>query len=384
MKKNSDFKNISYVNYEMISMIITLMSCAFISYSPIRIIEECGSASVIGIIFICLVVYIFYYFIIKGIFKNEYDIFSVIKKTYPPVLQKIIGIIIYLFILLYIYLLISNLLYNLKGSIYRNSSIFSISIFFLVALYLLSKKGFNVTFRIVGYTSFTIVLYIVFLFIMSINKIDITNFFPIMGNGAKDIFIDNLLNTGIFIPLFLLSFFGGKVSHTKKRSVYKNFNKIMIIFTFCYTLLIFTFIGTVPIEIISSRYTLLLDLSSLISLTPMSLKLTPIMVFVFSLLIFISSTFCLLCGLYNIERLNVVKDYSKYILPSIIILVILFLIPLPLSSYNLLLNIFYISSTSITFAFPLITLIIYYIRTKGGRKKFKYDKKAPDFIEEVE
>lgn len=384
MKKNSDFKNISYVNYEMISMIITLMSCAFISYSPIRIIEECGSASVIGILFICLVVYIFYYFIIKGIFKNEYDIFSVIKKTYPPVLQKIIGIIIYLFILLYIYLLISNLLYNLKGSIYRNSSIFSISIFFLVALYLLSKKGFNVTFRIVGYTSFTIVLYIVFLFIMSINKIDITNFFPIMGNGAKDIFIDNLLNTGIFIPLFLLSFFGGKVSHTKKRSVYKNFNKIMIIFTFCYTLLIFTFIGTVPIEIISSRYTLLLDLSSLISLTPMSLKLTPIMVFVFSLLIFISSTFCLLCGLYNIERLNVVKDYSKYILPSIIILVILFLIPLPLSSYNLLLNIFYISSTSITFAFPLITLIIYYIRTKGGRKKFKYDKKAPDFIEEVE
>ena len=64
MKKNSDFKNISYVNYEMISMIITLMSCAFISYSPIRIIEECGSASVIGIIFICLVVYIFYYLIL--------------------------------------------------------------------------------------------------------------------------------------------------------------------------------------------------------------------------------------------------------------------------------------------------------------------------------
>lgn len=383
MKKNSDFKNISYVNYEMISMIITLMSCAFISYSPIRIIEECGSASVIGILFICLVVYIFYYFIIKGIFKNEYDIFSVIKKTYPPALQKIIGIIIYLFILLYIYLLISNLLYNLKGSIYRNSSIFAISIFFLVALYLLSKKGFNTTFRIVGYTSFTIVIYIIFLFIMSINKIDITNFFPIMGNGTKDVFIDNLLNTGIFIPLFLLSFFGGKVSHTKKRSVYKNFNKIMLIFTFCYTLLIFTFIGTVPIEIISSRYTLLLDLSSLISLTPMSLKLTPIMVFVFSLLIFIASAFCLLCGLYNIERLNIVKDYSKYILPSIIILLVLFWIPLPLSSYNLLLNIFYILSIAITFAFPLVTLIIYYIRTKGGRKKFKCDKNAPDFIEEV-
>lgn len=157
----------------------------------------------------------------------------------------------------------------------------------------------------------------------------------------------------------------------------------MLIFTLCYALLIFIFIATVPIEIISSRYTLLLDLSSLISLTPASLKLTPIMIFVFSFFIFISAAFCLLCGLYNVERLNIVKDYSKYILPSVIILLILFLIPLTLSTYNILLEIFYISSIAITFAFPLITLILYYIRTKGGRKKFKYDKKSPDFVEEV-
>lgn len=383
MRKNSDFKNISYVNYEMISMIITLLTCAFISYSPIRIIEKCGSASGIGIIFLCLVAYIVYYFIIKGIFKNEYDIFAVIKKTYPPIIQKIIGIVIYLFILLYTYLLISNLLYNLRASIYTNSTIFSISIFFLVALYLLSKKGFNVTFRIVGYISAIILLYIVFLFIMAVNKIDINNFFPILGNGTKNIFVNNLDNIGIFIPLFLFTFFGGKVAHGKKRGVYKNYNIIMLTFSILYTLLIFIFVATIPIEIISSRYTLLLDLSSLISLTPISLKLTPIMIFVFSLLIFISSTFTLLCGLYNIERLNVVKDYSKFILPSIIILLVAFFIPIPLYTYHVLVNIFYISSISLTFGFPIITLIIYYIKTKGGSKSFKGNKNDIDFIEEV-
>lgn len=383
MKKNSDFKNISYVNYEMISMFITLLACTFISYSPIRIIENCGSASIIGILFICLVTYIFYSFILKGIFKNEYDIFAVIKKVYAPIIQKIIGIVIYIFILLYIYLLISNLLHNLIGSIYRQSTIFSISIFFLVALYILGKKGFNTTFRIVGYISFIIILYIIFLFAMAINNIDINNLFPIMGNGIKGIFFDNLFNTGIFIPLFLFTFFGGKVANKKKRSIYKNFNLIMIIFTLCYTLLIFTFITTIPIEIISSRFTLLLDLSSLISLSPMSLKLTPLMIFVFSLLIFISSTFCLLCGLYNTERLNIVKDYSKFILPSVILLFIMFLIPIPLYFYSVLLEIFYITSIIITFAFPLITLIIYYIKTKGGRKKFNTSKNSPTFIEEV-
>ena len=384
MRKNSDFKNISYVNFEMISMMITLMSCAFISYSPIRIVEKCGSASVIGIIFICLAVYIFYSIILKAVFKNEYDIFSIIKKSYPPILQKIIGIIIYFFIILYIYLIISNLLYNIKGSIYTNSTIFSISIFFIVALYLLSKKGFNATFRIVGYVSFTIVLYIIFLFIMSINKVDINNFFPIMGNGFNDIFVNNLINTGIFVPLFFYLFFVGKVAHNKKRSVYKNFNIIMLVFKLVYAILIFCFIGTIPVEIISSRYTLLLDLSSLISLTPLSLKLTPIMIFVFSLLIFISISFCLLCGLYNIQRLNVVKDYSKYVLPSVIILLIMFLIPIPLSTYYIILTIFYILSIAITFAFPIITLIIYYIRTKGGCKKFNNNKLKEDFVEEVD
>lgn len=383
MRKNSDLKNISYVNFEMISMIITLTSCAFISYSPIRIVEYCGSASLIGFIFLCLVVYVFYFFIIRGVFKNEYDIFSMIKKTYPPIIQKIIAIIIYLFIILYVYLLISNLLYNLRGSIYTNSTIFSISIFFIVALYLLSKKGFNVVFRIVGYISFTIVLYIIFLFIMSINKIDLNNFFPIMGNGVNDVFIKNLTNSGIFIPLFLFLFFGGKVAQNKKRSVYKNFNIIMLIFTLTYGILMLCFIATIPIEIISSRYTLLLDLSSLISLTPLSLKLTPIMIFVSSLLIFISISFCLLCGLYNIQRLNVVKDYSKYILPSSILLLIMFLIPIPLSTYYIILDIFYISSIAITFAFPLFTLIIYYIKTKGGSKKFN-NKNKEDFIEEVD
>ena len=102
-----------------------------------------------------------------------------------------------------------------------------------------------------------------------------------------------------------------------------------------------------------------------------------------AVIIAISTSFCLLCALYNIERLNVVKDYSKYVLPSIIILFIAFLIPMPLSTFMFVVDIFYIASISITFAFPIITLIIYYIKTKGGNKKFKETKNSPEFIEEV-
>jgi hypothetical protein len=56
---------------------------------------------------------------------------------------------------------------------------------------------------------------------------------------------------------------------------------------------------------------------------------------------------------------------------------------MPLSTFMFLVDIFYIASISITFAFPIITLVIYYIKTKGGNKKFKETKNAPEFIEEV-
>ena len=383
MKKNSDFKNINYVNYEMISMLVTLLSCVFISYSPIRIITRCGSASVIGILFLSFVAYITYFFILRGIFKNEYDIFDVIKKAYPPFLQKIFGVILYVCLIIYTYLIISNLLYNLKASIYAKSTLFSIAIFFIIATNMLTKRGFNVNFRIVGYISYFIVLYLIFIFIMSLQKMDLSNFFPILGNGTLNVLGGNLFSIGIFAPLILFTFFGGNVAKGKKRAVYKNFNITMLIFTLSYSLLIFTFIATVPANLTETKYTLLLDLSSLVSLSPLSIKLVPIMIFVFSLILFISSAFCVLCGVYNLERLHVVKDYSKMILPSTILLVILFLIPIPLYIFNKLYNFFYILAIIVSFGFPIITLVIYYIRTKGGRKKFD-SKNLREYIEEVD
>src|SRR5574344_1906627 len=384
MKKNSDFKNISYTNYEIVSIFIVLLSCVFISYSPIRIIDKCGSASVIGMFVIGIITYIIYYFILNQTFKNEYDMFEIIKKTYTPFWQKVFGIIIFLMSLLYIYITISDLLYNLKASVYTKSTIFSLSIFFIVAMYFLGKKGFNTIFRIVGYISYIIVIYIIFLFAMAFFKINIYNYFPILGNGFEGIFKSILINIGIFSPLFYLTFFGGNVVNNKKRKVYKNFNIIMIIFTLMYALLIFTFIGTVPVEIISSRYTLLLDLTSLIASTPISINLSPIMIFVFSFLIFISSAFSLLCGLYNIQRLNIVKDYSKYLLPSVIILTITFLFPISFLHYAFIVYVFYFLAIGIAFVFPIVTLIIYKIKYKGGTNKFKQNKNMEDVIEEVE
>lgn len=383
MKKNSDFKNISYTNYEMISMFITILSCFFVSYSPIRIIEICGSSSVIGILFVCLVSFIIYFLIVSFVFKNEFDFLEMIKKTYPKIVQKILGIIIYVFAILYSYILISNLLYNLKASIYTKSTIFSLAIFFIVAMYILAKKGFNTIFRIVGYISYIIIIYIIFLLFMSIYRINIFNFVPIMGEGWINLFGTNLLNIGIFAPLIFFLFFGGKVVKTKKRNNKKNFSKIMIIFGLTYSLLMFTFIGTIPIELISSKYTLMLDLSSLISISPITLKLTPIMIFVFSFIIFISSAFCILCGLYSTERLNIVKDYSKYILPTILIISIIFYIEIPLSTYNIIVSVFYAYSIFITFIFPIITLIIYKIRNKGGNRRFEENEKMENIIEEV-
>ena len=43
----------------------------------------------------------------------------------------------------------------------------------------------------------------------------------------------------------------------------------------------------------------------------------------------------------------------------------------------------YIIAISVSFGFPIITLILYYIKTKGGRKKFANDKNLEKYVEEV-
>lgn len=361
MRKSSNFKNITFTNYEFISVIILLMFSNLIGKTPKSIITDCCAASTLGSIFLSIVAYIIFKILIKYVFKREFDFFEIIKKTYPRWFCKLIGIILYLFFMFYTYIVIGTIIFNLKSTTYAISTIPQIAIYFLLALFFMTHNGFNTIFRIAGYISGPLVLFMITLFVVSIPYLDINQLFPLFGMGIKNVFFLNLRNISIFSQFFLILLFGGSIQKYQRFNL-KNYNKIFVISALPFIIIIAIFTGSMTSEFIQTRSTLVFDISRIVAFTTTSIKLAPLMISFFSFISFIISSFLLLTGCMSLERLNVIKDYSKIVAFSNLIIVILYLVTPTLYVIDLLEDIFSYVSIGICIIFPIITVIIYSIK----------------------
>ena len=370
MKKNSNFKNISYTNFEFISLLIICVFAIFLGNFPEQIVSICGSGSIMGVLVVCFVAYFIYRFTIKKVFENEYDFYEIIRKTYPQWLQKVIGVILYLFCMMVVYIMINNIVINLKSTTYRLSETYELAIYFLLAIFFMARSGFNAIFRIAGYIAIFMVIYFVLLFVLSIPFLDITNFFPLFGNGFKNIFLDNLTNLKIFSSFFFLLFFGGTIFKGKPRAMLKNFHKIFGISSAVLLLIVILFLGSLPLELITSRNSLIFDISRLASFSTTSIKLAPAMIFIFSIITYITTSFIFLVGCMSLERLKVIKDYSKVIILSMALLTLSFFYKITSIDLRNYIHYFGYISNILCFVFPVITVFFYLLKKRPKSKKF--------------
>lgn len=370
MKKSSNFKNITFSNYEFVSMLVILMFTNFIGIIPKNIIDDCYSASLLGSLFICIVAYFIFRILVSYLFKREFDFYEVIKKTYPKWACKFIGIVLYLFFMFYTYMVIFSIVFNLKSTTYAISTIFQIALYFLLALFFLTRNGFNTVFRICGYISAPIMIFIFLLFLASIAFLDINNFFPLLGNGIKNVFFKNLRNITIFTQLFIVLLFGGGVQKYQRFNL-KNYNKIFLFSSIPFLLIIIIFTGSMPPELLTTRSTLIFDISRIIAFTTTSVRLAPLMISFFSFISFISSSFLLLIACMSLERLNVIKDYSKILIFSNLIILVLYILTPSFKSLKILEYIFIYTSLVVSIIFPIVTMIIYSFK----KRKVKYSLK---------
>ncbi|MEG2348508.1 MAG: GerAB/ArcD/ProY family transporter [Clostridia bacterium] len=367
MEKNSDFKSIEFSNYEFVSIIVIMIFTNFVGIIPESIIKNCGSASIIGTIFLSILAYTIYRFLTTYIFKREFDLYEIMQKTFPKIFCKIFAIIFYLFLMLYIYVTISSIVFDLKETTYAQSTVFQLAIYFIIALFLITKKGFNSLFRIAGYISAPIIIYVIILFIFSIPFLSIENFFPLLGNGIKDIFISNFKNIGLFCPLFLTLFFGGNIKKHSRENL-SNFNKIFLFGTVSFLLIITMFVGSMPSELLITRSSLIFDVSRIVAFSTTSIKFAPFMISFFSFISFLSSSFLLLIACMSLERLKVIKDYSKFIVISNLAIALLFLFPLTSIIVSKLENILYTLSIFVCIIFPIVTIFIYSLKNSENIK----------------
>ena len=376
MIKNKNTKNISFNNYEFISIFLIILFSLFMSIIPKNIILTCKSASVIGTLFLIIISYIVYYFLTKKTYDNEYDFFVIIKKTFPKIIQIIIGISLFAFALFYVYTSICDVTFSLKNSTYNITPFITIALYFLIALLIMTKNGLNSLFRISGYVAHFIFIIISILFIVSLPRIKITNFLPIFGSGIKDVFFINLQNISLFTPLLFTLFFGHNILRKDKNGkTNKNYvksknriNKIMFIFSLTLLMIIILYCGTMPTSLIEGRTALLFDVSRFITYTTTGLETAPFLIAIFSFISFLETSFVFLVGLTFLEKLGVVKDYRKLRYICIIVLFFALLMTSSMSAYIQISSIFNFVSIGVGFIFPIITLILYSLKNRKSKK----------------
>ncbi|MEG1363006.1 MAG: GerAB/ArcD/ProY family transporter, partial [Clostridia bacterium] len=273
----------------------------------------------------------------------------------------------FIFCLMLVYLIIMNMITTLKTSIYRLSSTSQISIFFLVGMYFLANKGFTNIFRIAGYTSVFACIYLAIVMISDIAQFDINNIFPILGNGANNVFLVNLQNICIFTPIFFILLFNNNMDDKKnigEKNNLNNFYKIISISSFFVITLISVIILTFPPELITNRYSIITDINKIISHTATALQSTPILIFIYSFITFISASFFVLTSTYILEKLNVTKNHKKIVNINILLVAITLYFSDSFALKNIMDIIFKYSSIAIVFIFPILTILINKIKEK--------------------
>ncbi|MEG1363007.1 MAG: hypothetical protein RSC92_00970, partial [Clostridia bacterium] len=85
-------KKISYSNFEYISLFVITILISLITNIPKDIVDIAGEAGIISIVVICVISFFAYFYIIKNVFKKNDNLFTLINKTYPSVICKVIGV----------------------------------------------------------------------------------------------------------------------------------------------------------------------------------------------------------------------------------------------------------------------------------------------------
>lgn len=174
---------------------------------PKSILSVSGSASIINIIFITILMIFITLFIAK-LFKkfDTSDILDICEFLGGNIFQKIIGTLFILFLLFVSAILLRSIAENLKLIYFQQMNISVICIVFVIAISLVNRLNFKNVIKCNMLITIFIGISIFLIFLLSASKFNLNRIFPILGNGVDSIFVSGLGNIFAFGSIFYLYF----------------------------------------------------------------------------------------------------------------------------------------------------------------------------------
>ena len=332
-------------SFSLSTIIISLCSSAFYGTFSSYVISKVKTDAFICII-IGFIISIFFSKIILYIFNKNINLTYVQKnkKVFPKIHNFIILIIMICSIAAYI-LLTYRLSSFLSTQYLIDTPDFIILIMVLLITYYISSKGIETLSRVSTITFYISIIIFIFDFISLFNQINYNNFLPLFTSSTKDILVTSLLFSLYFtIPLINLN----AIKKSQITDIY-NFNKYlysMMILSFVIILLnMFTTIGVLGVNVCNlfdyPIYTTLKSIKLFSFLD--SMENVSIMLWVLFIINACSMNYLFITNTINKKKYNFiilllcfiipkiifkngyVQTYNYILLPTVILIIILFI-----------------------------------------------------------
>ena len=187
-------------------LLIVVLSHIILTF-PKTIIESQGTGSLLNIVYLTIVGFILLTLFLKLYknFKNK-DILDISDFLGGKILKFILGIIFIIYLLFIASLLVRNTSESFRTMYLQNTPIPYLIFALLVGASYVNKLGSSATIKANLIIVPGIFLVLLFMFMASVNDFSIGRLFPIMGYGAKNIFVNGFSNLYMFGGTIFLLF----------------------------------------------------------------------------------------------------------------------------------------------------------------------------------
>ncbi|MCX8074869.1 MAG: spore germination protein [Clostridia bacterium] len=203
-------KKINFTKWDLAGGVITTNAMQIFLDWPYEILSNSGNSFWITSILITIIASTIYGILLFLYKKNNcvgLSLFEISNNLGGVILKKIVAFICFTIFAM----LISSRLQHYAGllnvSAYNNTPIYLLMLILVVFIVISIIAGVEVLFKLMGYLFPIFVMYTIFIFVLSLDPLNLNHFTPIFGNGVVSTFTNAFIFLPTFSSLFILLFF---------------------------------------------------------------------------------------------------------------------------------------------------------------------------------
>ena len=344
--------------FEALGFMIIVMINRIILNTPKDLIENGGSSSWLNVIYISIVAIIFVLIICK-LYKNFIgkDILDIAEFIGGNFFKRLTSLIFFLLFIYVTALVIRNFSDSLQKIFLQNTPITYIMLFFIIGMICANKLGFSAIIKINMFTVIIVLLSIFIIFLTPISFFNVSNLFPIFGNGIDQTFLSGITNIFAFSGITYLYFLMPLLNKPE------HFNKIAIISIVISSIYLFlsviSLLGLFSYLITSEDIFSILLITRVISLGAIFERLDALFLLIWILTFLTYLSFILYFSLYTYKKFTNSSNQNGPIYTIAALIFTLALYPKNVIEINFLENeVLKVLVISLIFVFPLIIFIL--------------------------